>query len=288
MTVHSAGEQRSKSSASPQRSRPQTVTTSEENSPGQPIAGTQTLDRALLVLLQIAQSPPPGLTLAECTSILGYSKPTTLRMLRTLESRNFLRFDAELGVYTLGVANVQLGAEYLNRLDLRGAALPVMKLLVDDTKETAHLGTLTRTDVVYIEVVDSPEPVRVFSRVGAFAPAYASAVGKAILAWLPPKELEMHLPGALEARTHNTITTVDSLMAELARTRERGYAVDDQENRESIRSFAAPIFDFNNQVVAGVSIAGPVERIPSENSSALITKIIQAGAQISEALGSTR
>ena len=254
----------------------------------QPIAGTQSLDRALLVLLRVAESPPPGLTLAECSSTLGYSKPTTLRLLRTLESRNFLRFDDELGVYTLGVANVQLGAEYLRRLDLRGAALPVMKQLVAETKETAHLGTLTRTDVVYIEVVDSPEPVRLFSRVGDFAPAYASAVGKAILAWLPADELDAHLPAALEARTSRTITTIENLLEELSRTRARGYAVDDTENRESIRSFAAPIFDIGNKVVAGVSIAGPAERIASGEHSVLAERIRATAAEISASLGSTR
>ncbi|WP_195760710.1 IclR family transcriptional regulator [Agromyces kandeliae] len=247
--------------------------------------GTQSVDRALQVLLQVAESPPPGLTLAACSSILGYSKPTTMRILRTLEARQFLRFDDELGVYTLGLATVQLGAEYLNRLDLRRAALPSMRALVEETQETAHLGVLSGTDVVYIELVDSPHPVRVFSRVGTAVPAYATAIGKAILAWTPESTRSAHVPQPLVARTPYTIDSEAALEADLAETRERGYAIDDQENREGIRGFAAPVFDFQGRAIAAVSIAGPATRVTPDAAGDLGARIIETAGEISASMG---
>jgi DNA-binding IclR family transcriptional regulator len=251
----------------------------------EPIAGTQSLDRALQVLLQIAEEPPPGLTLAACTTILGYSKATTQRMLRTLVARNFLAYNEELGVYTLGVANAQLGSEYLHRLDLRRVALPEMRALVATTGETAHLGVVTGQDVVYIELVDSPHPVRIFSRVGAAVPAYATAIGKAILAWLDAEDLARHVPEVFVSRTANTVRDRTALDADLARSRQRGYAIDDQENRTGIRGFAAPIFDHTGAVVAAVSIGGPAGRIDENTDGRLGGAVIEAAGAVSRLLG---
>lgn len=252
-----------------------------------PLAGTQSLDRALTMLLTIADSPRPGLTLAAATAALGYSKATAQRLLRTLVSREFLQYDESLGVYSLGVANVRLGSEYLHRLDLRAVALPTMRSLVADTRETAHLGILSGSDVVYIELVDSPQPVRIFSRVGDAVPAYATGTGKAILAWVGDDQLPAHLPATLEARTPNTLTTQEALLADLHLTRERGFAIDSAENREGLRSYAAPIFDFSDAVVAAVSIAGPANRVTTALDAEFGERIIRAARTISLALGSS-
>lgn len=251
----------------------------------EPIAGTQSLDRALQVLLQIAEEPPPGLTLAACSSILGYSKPTTQRMLRTLVARNFLAYNEELGVYTLGVANARLGSEYLHRLDLRRVALPEMRALVAATGETAHLGVVTGQDVVYIELVDSPHPVRIFSRVGDAVPAYATAIGKAILAWMDNDVLSRHVPEVFVPRTANTVRDRDALDADLANARERGYVIDDEENRMGIRGYAAPIFDHTGVVSAAVSIGGPADRVDVSANDRLGGAVIEAAGAISRLLG---
>lgn len=251
----------------------------------EPLAGTQSLDRALQVLLQIAEEPPPGLTLAACTAILGYSKPTTQRMLRTLVARNFLAYNDELGVYTLGVVNAQLGSEYLRRLDLRRVALPEMRVLVAATGETAHLGIVTGQDVVYIELVDSPHPVRIFSRVGAAVPAYATAIGKAILAWMDADISARHVPDVFVPRTAKTVRDRAAFDADLLLARGRGYAIDDQENRTGIRGYAAPIFDHTGAVVAAVSIGGPADRVDVSADDRLGGAVIEAAGAISRQLG---
>lgn len=253
-----------------------------------PIAGTQSLDRALEVLVTIAESPQPGLTLAACSALLQYSKATTHRMLRTLVARDFLAYDEDLGVYSLGVANLRLGSEYLRRIDLRRVAIPAMRELVAETRETAHLATLSSgTDVIYIEVVDSPEPVRIFSRVGDAVPAFATGVGKAILAWTPLEKVVPRLPAEFMPRTENTLITRDAVLADLERTRERGYSIDNMENREGIRGYAAPIFDHSNIAVAAVSIAGPAGRVTSASNGELGPRVAETAREISQLLGAS-
>src|SRR5438105_4735587 len=99
----------------------------------QPLEGTKSLDRALTVLLEIAARGERGMTLSECASVLGYTKPTTHRILQTLTRREFLRLDEERGMYTLGVTNLRLGIEFLESIDLRREALPMLRALAEST-----------------------------------------------------------------------------------------------------------------------------------------------------------
>ncbi|UOQ59178.1 IclR family transcriptional regulator [Leucobacter rhizosphaerae] len=253
---------------------------------GERVTGTQSLEKAVDILEYIAAAPRPGVTLAECTGILGFSKATTQRMLLTLARRNLLHFDEELGVYSLGMLTAKLGSEYLSRLDTRKAALPVLRDLVTESGETAHLGVLSGTDVVYIELVDSPQPIRIFSKVGDSIPAYATAIGKAILAQLPSDVRQEHLPEVLSGRTSRTITTFEALHLDLAQTRERGYAIDNGENRDGIRGFAAPIYDFTGSVCAALSLAGPTARIDSEETEQRFGAMVgRAARRVSQVLG---
>lgn len=250
------------------------------------VAGTQSLEKAIDVLEYIAAAPGPGVTLAECTAVLGYSKATTQRMMLTLARRNLLHFDEALQVYSLGVLAARLGAEYLSRLDYRKAALPALRDMVDESQETAHLGVLSGNDVVYIELVDSPQPIRLFSKVGDSIPAYATAIGKAILAHMPEDMRQGHLPDVLVGRTARTITTIEALGEDLQETLARGYAIDDGENREGIRGFAAPVFDYSGTVCAAVSVAGPAARFTAEHSDRKLGKLVVAAAKkVSQQLG---
>lgn len=250
------------------------------------VTGTQSLEKAMDILEYIAAAPRPGVTLAECTGILGYSKATTQRMLLTLTRRDMLHFDEELGVYSLGMLTAKLGAEYLSRLDYRRAALPVLRELVAESGETAHLGVLTGKDVVYIELVDSPNPIRIFSKVGDTRPAYMTAIGKAILAQLPSDQRRERLPETLVGSTAHTITSFDQLYRDLAEARERGYAIDRGENRDGIRGVAAPIFNFSGTVCAALSIAGPSNRLDTdERLHELGERVIRAGRRVSAVLG---
>lgn len=249
------------------------------------LAGSQTLDRALNVLIQVGESAARGLTLAECTALLGYSKPTTHRILRTLTRRGFLRNDPERGVYALGVTNLRLGMDFLEQLDLRREALPLLRELAERTGETAHLAILHGGEVVYIEKVESRHAVRMFSRIGHTMPPYSTGVGKAILAFLPREELESILPAQLERRTPATITDRAELLEHLAALRERGYSTDNVENEDGIRCVGTPVFDHTGAVCAAISIAGPATRITPERFPELGALARETALAISRKIG---
>lgn len=250
-------------------------------------AGTQTLDRALSVLLRIGASGVQGLTLAECTELLGYSKPTTHRILRTLVGRGFLRSD-EHGSYTLGITTLRLGMDFLEQLDLRREALPILQKLAEKTGETVHLGVLDGANVVYIEKVESPQAVRMFSRIGHTMPAFSTGVGKALLAFLPPAEVEALVPEQIEPRTRNTITSRSELVRDLASIRHRGYSTDDIENEEAIRCVGAPVFNHLGAVCAAVSVAGPASRVTVGRFRELGEMAKEAALEISTLVGCPR
>src|SRR5581483_11122151 len=229
-------------------------------------SGSQTLDRALAALVHIGECGARGLTLAECSASLGYSKPTAHRILRTLAARGFLRVDRERGLYSLGPANLRLGMAFLDQLDLRSEALPILRQLREQTVESEHA-------------------VRMFSRIGSTMPAYSTGVGKAILASLPPDELEQALPERLEARTPRTIVDRAKLRRHLAEVRRRGYSTDDIENEDGIRCVGAPVFDHSGHVCAGISVAGPATRVTPERFAELGLLVQEAAATISWRLG---
>jgi IclR family acetate operon transcriptional repressor len=251
----------------------------------QPLEGTKSLDHALTVLLEIAARGARGMTLAECAAVLGYSKPTTYRILQTLARRDFLRVDEDRGAFTLGVTNLRLGIEFLESIDLRREALPTLRNVAEHSGETAHLGRLSGTDVVYIEKVESSQAVRMYSRVGDTMPAYSTGVGKAILAFLPDGELDRHLPPVLARRAANTITDVEDLRAELRRTKSRGYSIDDIENEDGIRCTGAPVFDHTGAVQAAISVAGPASRMTRERLHELGPVVRAEADTISERVG---
>jgi IclR family acetate operon transcriptional repressor len=247
------------------------------------LEGTKSLDRALNVLLEIAERGARGMTLSECAAVLGYSKATTHRILQTLTRREFLREDG--GAFTLGVTNLRLGIEFLESIDLRHEALPMLRALAESTGETAHLGRLSGTDVVYIEKVESSHAVRMYSRVGDTMPAYSTGIGKAVLAFLDDDALDRHLPARLAPRAVNTITDPDALREELQRTRERGYSLDDVENEDGIRCTGAPVFDHTGRVQAGISVAGPASRMTLERLHELGPQVRAQADLVSARLG---
>jgi DNA-binding IclR family transcriptional regulator len=186
----------------------------------EPVEGTKSLDRALAVLLEISQRGARGMTLSECAAVLGYSKPTTHRILQTLTRREFLRLDEERGTFTLGVTNLRLGIEFLESIDLRREALPMLRALADSSGETVHLGRLSGTDVVYIEKVESSHAVRMYSRVGDTMPAYSTGIGKAVLAFLDEAELDRQL-GESRALLETRLDSCETLSHPYGRADER-------------------------------------------------------------------
>jgi DNA-binding IclR family transcriptional regulator len=167
---------------------------------------------------------------------------------------------------------------------VRGVATSHLESLASRTSETVHLSVLDETEVLYIDKIDSPQPVRAYSRLGGRAPAYCVATGKALLAYAPDSVVDK-LDGKLERHTPRTITKFDELKRELARVREQGYALNRGEWRESVCGLAAPIFSANGRTVAAVGISGPLERLTPGVLRDFAPLVLDSGRAISRDLG---
>jgi DNA-binding IclR family transcriptional regulator len=224
--------------------------------------------------------------LAGLSKLTGISATTLFRLLYTLMRHEFIVQDRDTGKYRLGLKVVELGQTVLESIELRRIAFPFLQELTDKTGESTNLVVLEGAQAVYIEKVESPSSLRMFHRIGRHAPAHATGVGKVLLAALSPERVD-ELMGArkLTKLTDNTITDTDDLREELALVRSHGYALDNEECELGAKCIAAPVFNYANQVVAAISVAGPSTRLPSERLDDLVSKVKETALAISERLG---
>jgi DNA-binding IclR family transcriptional regulator len=242
----------------------------------------KTLLKGLLVLESIATGEPT--TIQALATELGLTKSNAHRTLQTLAHAGYATRDETTGNYRSTLKLFELGAKQLASLDVRRLAAPTMRRLADTTEETVHLSILDSDTVIYVDKIDSPQPVRAYSVVGGRAPAYCVATGKALLAFQTRDYLARHLRD-LEAHTPATFTDPDALEAELARIARCGYAVNRGEWRETVGGIAAPIFDALGTAIAAIGISGPLDRLGQKRIKALIPEVLHAGAEVSRALG---
>ncbi len=245
--------------------------------------------RALAILSHVGRAdvPPDGLTLAELATGLNLNKSTVLRLVKPLCDAHLLERAAADSRYRLGTETAYLGQTYLDRLDLRSSAHDIMARLMNASQETIHLVIFDPPEVVYVDKVEAPQPIRMHSRIGSRQPAFCTAVGKTFLAHAPEPVVQSVIDAGLPSRTPNTITSEARLRSELAAIRAQGYAVDDIENEPDIRCVGAPIFDHTG-VVAAASISGPITRVTPERVAELGTLVREAATEISHRLGGAR
>lgn len=243
----------------------------------------QSLDRGLQVIQ--AFSEREALTVTEVAELTGFSRPTVRRLLLTLDELGYV--DYEGGRYHLTPRVLTMAYSYLSGVKLTRVAQPHLERVADKTSESCSMGALDGTDVVYLAGVPTKWVMRVTMSVGARLPAYASSLGRALLAHLTEQELQRYVQRAqLRQLTEHTITDEGELRAELARIREQGWALVDQEFEIGLRSLAVPVRNAEGHVVAAVNCsthAGRVER------STLVTDfrplVEEAAARIGEHLG---
>ncbi|WP_371661137.1 IclR family transcriptional regulator [Streptomyces sp. NBC_00280] len=259
---------------------------SPETSPARRNASSS-LRRALGILMYLAEDRghPHGVTLTDLSTGLELSKSTVLRLVGPLRDARLVDQDAESGRYRLGPQNALLGQAYLERRDTRQITSPVLHRLAEDSGETVHLVTFDPPEIVYIDKVESPQAVRMHSRVGSRQPAYCTATGKVFLAHGPGDVVDKVIAAGMPARTPATITTAERMHEELARIRAHGYAVDDVENEQDIRCVAAPVYDHKGEVTTAVSISGPAARVTRDRLPELGALLAAATRTITEDLG---
>ncbi len=238
-----------------------------------------------LRMLGLFAAEERGLSATDVARLSSLPVSTVHRFLVNLESAGFLNYDST-GLYRLGIACVSLGHAVRGQLDVRRASLPQLQELNHRTRETVHLTIRHGLSAVYVEKLDSPEPLRIHSRIGATVPLYCTAVGKVLLAYLPEAEREKILDQLeLKRFTENTASNLQELQAELHRTRKQGYAFDLEEHEPHIRCIAAPIWDHAGMVNASLSVTGPAVRMSAARLRQIAPLIRDAGLKISEQLG---
>lgn len=253
----------------------------------QPSSGlTLTVKKAMDILDCLGQSDNP-LSASEVGRRLGISRSTAYRLLATLNAGGYVAQDSvNPEKYRLGFKILELANSLLDKIELRQLAPPYLKELRDLANETVHLVVMDRGQVAYVDKVECQQAVRMYSTIGRRGYAHSTAIGKAMMAFMlegaVAEIIEQH---GLPAFTPNTITDQESLLQELARIREQGYAVDDVENEEGIRCVGAPILDYQGRPVAAISISGPAFRVTAERARVLSRAVKATAAKISRQLG---
>jgi IclR family transcriptional regulator, acetate operon repressor len=242
------------------------------------------LHKTLDVLESLADGQP--LTAVECAQRTGISKTAAYRILGTLESRGYVYRDDSSRRFGIGVSLLALGRSVLASADLVGAARRAMRSLRDEFGETVNLGSLSLGRLVYLEMLESERSLRTAVDVGSFDHVHSTALGRAILAALPAEEARSILAATERVRvTARTRVKLDELIAELERTRHRGYSLDDEENEIGARCVGVPIRDEHGCPVAALSISGPAHRMRAAVISKLAVRLASAAEDIERAIG---
>jgi DNA-binding IclR family transcriptional regulator len=238
-----------------------------------------------LEILDLFGDGREGLSLTQIAEAIQLPKSSIFRYLATLERFHYLERDERTERYHLGLKLLQLGSLVASRLDLRNLALPVMWQLRKSFGETINLAIPHDNKVVYIDVLESQDVVRMASSMGSEELMHATALGKAILAQLPRAAVENLLVLPLKSLTERTIVDMATLFAELEQIRIQGYAIDDREGNLQARCIGAAIRDYRGQVVAAISVSGPENRLTLERAHTIGIELVQASNTISALLG---
>lgn len=244
----------------------------------------KSLDRAMEVFEYLSEAQGKPLTML--ADEMGQSPATVYRILVTLEGRGLVEFDPEEQLWHIGPRAFVIGARFLRRTSLVDRARPIMRKLMETTGETANLGIEKEGAVLFLSQVETHASIRAFFPPGTLSPMHASGIGKALLAHMDDDRLDRLLATVtLQAFTERSITGHDALKEDLAKIRERGFSVDNEEKNAGMRCIAAPVFDMNREAVAGISVSGPTSRISEAETLRLSRPVMEAARQLTLAIG---
>lgn len=237
-------------------------------------------------ILEYVRARPDGAGFMDITRALDIPKSSLFGLLELMAARHYLEFDAEHRRYTLGVRTLELGQAYLGRHDALDVSRQEMAALVADVNETAQLARLVGAENVYLARVDSSHALRLQSETGARLPAHATGVGKALLAELPDDDLATLFPEeTLAVFTPNTWPTRAALCDELARIRQRGFAIDNQEHTPGVFCLAVAVKGHGGAAPTSLSVSVPLARASRQALAAVLARLAAASLAISQRTG---
>lgn len=240
----------------------------------------QSLARGLQIIDHLVNASQP-MSITELAETLNVDKSTASRLVRTLENYGYVQQATKTRGYIVGKRLYGIGWQLTNRYALRELAKPHLNELAAQTGECAHIGVYSSGRAL---VTDDVQPetslLRVVGNSGRLIYLHNTAVGKGLIAFG-----DFPLPQEFPRLTPRTITNADDLQEELARIREQGYALDDEENEPGVRCIASPVFDSLGMTVATIGISGPTVRVRDEDIAALGALVQQTARTLSCELG---
>jgi IclR family transcriptional regulator, KDG regulon repressor len=216
---------------------------------------------------------------------LGVAKSTVYRLATTLVSEGMLEQNPETEKYRLGISLFALGALVRQRMNVSTEGRGQLFDLRQATNETVHLAILEGADIMFILNLESNQAIRMRADLGSRKPAFCTAEGLAMLAFEPEERIQTVIRAGLRPRTPATIVDPRHWRASLEDVRRLGYAVDNEQSEQGMRSIAAPIYEAGGRVVASVGLAGPVQRLSDEVVARFIPLVVEAARTISIRLG---
>jgi len=238
----------------------------------------------VLEIIRYISKAKDGVRLADLNRELKIPKSTILPILQTLCEQRYLH--NENGVYGVGTTLFSLGADFAGRFPILKLVREQLNELVYIFGETCYFGVLEDGNVLYVDKVDSPNPLRMLISTGKKLPAYATGIGKALLMGKSEQEIRELYPDGLTALTENTITDLNKLIKELSKAQKEGCASEVEESAEHIRCFAAPIKK-HNKTVAAISVAIPVFRFINGSERMYAETLKTAAENISRTIEET-
>lgn len=221
------------------------------------------VERALDILLCFSRQTPE-LSMTQIAEQVGIHKSTVHRLLATLENKRFVQRDPDTGIYRLGIRLLQMAYLTLEQNDLRRIAAPFLRYLGNQYQETIHLAVLDDIDVVFVHIIEGTQRVKLAASLGQRLPAFATASGKAMFAYMQRATVQRILDRGMPQYTPNTPHSPEEFFDDLHLIRERGFAISEEEYEYEIHAVAAPVFDIEDQPIASIAIAGPAYRLTRE------------------------
>ena len=246
-----------------------------------PVKLDSTLSKGLMVLERLAASRD-GMGVSELARELQLSKSNTFRLLQTLTALGYLRND-ESRSYSATMKVWQLGRAVVEHLDLSKIAAPQMRKLSDGTGEAIYLAVPDGLTVLYIDKIESTQPIRSWNPIGGSAPIHCVATGKALLA-ADYDRYRHQLRGNLTKYTDRTITSLKALDADVALTQGRGYALDQGEFRDRIYSFGAVVRLPDGRPVAAIGVSVPDVNLLAGREDEIGRLVVAAAEGVSRAV----
>ena len=222
----------------------------------------------------------------EISNHLGCGVSATYHLLATLKMCKMIEQNSRTKKYRLGLKLWKIGKLAREQNHLASVVKPYLKKLREMTEETANLTILDKAEIIYIAQEESKKLIRMFTKIGARVSVHCSAAGKVLLAYQPAEKQESIIQLIkFHQFTEKTVTGAEMLRKELEDIRRKGYAFDDEERELGVSCIAAPIFDFDGEVIAAMSISGPTTRFDEESKERFINDLIGVTKEVSTQFG---